>query len=116
MSASTDDHRPPYWAVIFTSRRTRVESGYGRTADRMVELAREQPGFLGLESVREGTLGITVSYWRDEAAMAAWKANLEHRAAQAKGPGLWYESYRVRVARVERAYGIGDDPGVEAEG
>ena len=96
---------PPYFAVIFTSRRTAVDEGYGAVADRMVELAQQQPGFLGVESARgaEG-LGITVSYWASEAAIAAWKANAEHRVAQLAGNRKWYEHFEVRIAKVERAY------------
>lgn len=95
---------PPYYAVIFTSLRTEGDRGYGATARRMVELAREQPGFLGFESAREG-LGITVSYWSSPEAIQAWKAQAEHRLAQANAPE-WYAAFRVRVCRVERAYGF----------
>ncbi|MHB1930973.1 MAG: antibiotic biosynthesis monooxygenase family protein, partial [Acidimicrobiales bacterium] len=56
---------PPYVAVIFTSLRTPGDRGYAATAERMLELARRQDGYLGFETAREG-LGITVSYWRDE--------------------------------------------------
>jgi heme-degrading monooxygenase HmoA len=98
---------PPYYAVIFTSKRTAVdEEGYGRTAERMVELARQQPGFLGIDSVRgEDGVGITVAYWTDEAAIAQWREHLEHREAQALGRSKWYEAFQLRVCRVERAYG-----------
>ena len=97
---------PPYYAVIFTSQRTDEEKGYGRMAERMEELAGDQPGYLGIESARtaEG-FGITVSYWSSEEAIVRWKANLEHRAAQAAGKSAWYEEYSVRIAKVERAYG-----------
>lgn len=97
---------PPYFAVIFTSLRTEGDRGYGAMADRMVELAMKQPGFLGVESAR-GTdgVGITVSYWRDEASIVAWKRDEEHRVAQRAGRETWYARYRVRVAKVERAYG-----------
>ena len=63
---------PPYYAVIFSSLRTEGDQGYGQAASRMLELAREQPGFLGVESAREDALGITVSYWESEAAILAW--------------------------------------------
>jgi len=75
-------------------------------AERMVELAAQQPGFLGVESVRDaGGLGITVSYWESEEAIARWKANAEHQIAQDAGKKTWYGEYRIRVARVERDYG-----------
>lgn len=97
---------PPYYAVIFTSRRTEGDRGYAATADRMVDLAARQPGFLGIESARGADgLGITVSYWRDEASIAAWKRDTEHQQAQRAGRQAWYADYAVRVARVERGYG-----------
>ena len=96
---------PPYYAVIFTSLRSEGDRGYGQMAERMAELAAKQPGFLGIESVRgEDGLGITVSYWANEKAITAWKADFEHRAAQRGGQQSWYEDYAVRVAKVERAY------------
>ena len=97
---------PPYYAVIFTSRRTAGDRGYGDMAGRMVELAAQQPGYLGMDSVREaGGHGITASYWRDEASILAWKRDTEHQQAQRGGQQTWYDDYQVRVARVERAYG-----------
>jgi heme-degrading monooxygenase HmoA len=101
---------PPYYAVIFTAQRTDVDAGYGETADRMVELASQQPGFLGVESTRDATgLGITVSYWRTLEDIAAWKRHLEHAAARAGGRAQWYSRYELRVARVERGYGWSRD-------
>ena len=97
---------PPYYAVIFTSRRTEGDHGYGAMADRMVELGSGSDGFLGIESARSADgLGITVSYWRDEASIAAWKRDAEHQRAQRGGQQTWYADYEVRVAKVERAYG-----------
>jgi heme-degrading monooxygenase HmoA len=97
---------PPYYAVIFTSLRTAGDRGYGDMAGRMMELAAKQPGYLGVESAR-GTdgLGLTVSYWRDEASIQAWKRDTEHQQAQRAGQQTWYAAYQVRVAKVERAYG-----------
>ena len=97
---------PPYYAVIFTSQRTEGDRGYGHMAERMVELAAKQPGFLGVESVRgPDGFGITVSYWSSEEAIVAWKAHLEHKPAQEAGKRVWYADYQLRVARVEREYG-----------
>jgi heme-degrading monooxygenase HmoA len=96
---------PPYYAVIFTSARTQGDQGYSAMADKMVEMASQQPGFLGVESVRgENGVGITISYWENEASIARWKANSEHQVAQAYGKKRWYQDYVVRVAKVERAY------------
>ncbi|WP_455384395.1 antibiotic biosynthesis monooxygenase family protein [Acidihalobacter prosperus] len=98
---------PPYYAVIFTSLRSEAEDGYAQTAQRMEELAAGRRGFLGIESVREGAQGITLSYWTDLEAIREWKADLEHAEAQRLGRERWYERYSVRVARVERAYDFG---------
>ena len=97
---------PPYYAVIFSSKRTPGEDGYGDMADRMVELASQQPGYLSVESTRDADgFGITVSYWQDEASIANWKKNAEHQLAQLYGHERWYEHFELRVAKVERAYG-----------
>jgi len=95
---------PPYTAVIFTSLRTEGDNGYAAMAARMDELVREQPGFLGVESARDG-VGITVSYWRTEADAGAWKQVAAHTVAQERGREVWYADYRVRIATVTRAYG-----------
>ncbi|MCJ0826718.1 antibiotic biosynthesis monooxygenase [Luteimonas sp. 50] len=99
--------KPPYYAAIFTSRRSEQDPlGYAEAAQRMLEVAARQRGFLGVETVRDASgFGITVSYWSDEAAIAAWKHEGEHTAIRERGRWLWYRHFEVRVARVERAYG-----------
>ncbi|SHF45908.1 antibiotic biosynthesis monooxygenase family protein [Streptoalloteichus hindustanus] len=105
-SALANLPRPPYYAVIFSSRRTAVDDGYQETARRMLELAARQPGYLGVEHARDAELGITVSYWRDEESIRNWRRDVEHIAAQDRGRSQWYEAYEVRVAKVERSYGF----------
>jgi heme-degrading monooxygenase HmoA len=100
-----DTPEPPYVAVIFTSTRTPGDHGYATMAASMEELARKQPGFLGIESAREA-IGITVSYWADHAAARAWKQVAAHVVAQRRGREVWYDDYRVRVATVERDYSL----------
>ncbi len=97
--------QPPYYAVIFTSTRTPGDDGYGATAGRMMKMAAEQPGYLGVESVRED-LGITVSYWRSLEDIANWKRVAEHLEAQRSGREKWYTSFKTRIAKVERDYGF----------
>lgn len=97
--------KPPYYAVIFTSHRTEGDNDYGEMAERMVALASVQPGFLGVESARED-VGITVSYWSDLDSIKQWKANSEHLEAQKLGREKWYTSFKARISRVERDYGI----------
>lgn len=96
--------KPPYYAVIFTSIRNQGDDGYAQAAERMLQLASEQPGFLGFETARQD-IGISVSYWASEEAIKAWKANAEHLVAQQRGKDDWYRWYRIRVCRVEREYG-----------
>lgn len=100
---------PPYYAVIFTSLRTEGDHGYSAMADAMASLATTQPGFLGIESAREG-LGITVSYWDSLASIAAWKQNSAHLVAQRRGHEIWYEQFKVRICRVEREYDMSTSP------
>jgi len=92
-----------YYAVIFTSTRTEVEAGYAEMATKMVELAKAQPGYIGMESARS-EIGITVSYWESLEAIKSWKENMEHIEAQEKGKTTWYKNYKVRIAKVEREY------------
>lgn len=97
---------PPYYAVIFTSSRNDGDCGYNEMSDEMTALAERQPGFLGMESVRDDSgFGITVSYWESEEAIAAWKQHHRHRAAQQRGMREWYKRFAVRVCRVERESG-----------
>lgn len=99
---------PPYYAVIFTSIKSPQDashSDYENTANRMIGLASQQPGFLGVDSARE-TIGITVSYWKNLSAISAWKKHSEHLMAQQKGRSDWYSQYKVRIAKVERSYGF----------
>ena len=97
---------PPYYAVIFTTRRTPGDNGYGEMADKMDRLAATQPGYLGIESARGSDgVGITVSYWASLEAIAGWKRNAEHSFARERGRKEWYQHFELKIARVERAYG-----------
>ena len=105
MSAKTLPE-PPYYAVIFVNqRRDNDPDGYASTADRMVELAEKQEGFLGIESVRDTTgKGITVSYWKTMDAIKTWKADSAHSQARQLGKDDWYEDYELQIAKVEHGY------------
>lgn len=97
---------PPYYVVIFTSVRTPVDAaGYAAMSALMERLARDRPGFLGMDAAREA-VGITVSYWADEASILGWREDVQHLAGQRLGRERWYEAYELRVAKVERAYGF----------
>jgi len=108
MVANTPE--PPYYAVIFTNVQTDKLEGYTQTAQRMLELAAVQPGYLGVESARN-EIGITISYWRDLDAIRNWKRHAEHLLAQELGRSTWYREYKTRICLVERDYGFSKPPG-----
>jgi heme-degrading monooxygenase HmoA len=93
----------PYYAVIFSSEQTNDVKGYSEMAIAMENLAKLQPGYLGIESARE-SIGITVSYWESLEAIKKWKSNLDHLEAQNLGKAQWYSWYKVRICKVEREY------------
>ena len=95
--------KPPYYAFIFSATQSATLDGYDTMAERMVELASQQDGFLGVESA-QGNPEITVSYWKDEESILKWRSNLEHQEAQRKGKERWYDAFEIRIAKVERAY------------
>jgi heme-degrading monooxygenase HmoA len=99
---------PPYYLVVFTSIHTGEDLGYQEMADKMVDLAKNQEGFLGIESTRNN-IGITVSYWQDEDSILKWRNNIEHISARNKGKEIWYSEFKVRIAKVERDYDFSRD-------
>jgi len=102
MNKIANTPKPPYYAVIFTSFRTEGDNGYAEAANRILEIARQQPGFLGYEGARQD-IGISVSYWQSLEAIRAWKQHPEHRKVQ-EMEALWYGESRIRVCKVERDY------------
>jgi heme-degrading monooxygenase HmoA len=94
---------PPYYAVIFSSIRTDGDNGYAEMSKKMVDLAKDQKGFLGVESARE-EIGITVSYWSDLESIKLWRDHMEHQVAREKGRKAWYKKFTARIAKVERDY------------
>jgi len=100
-----DNLETPYYAVIFTTISSENTDGYREAAQRMEILAKQQKGFLGMESARS-EIGITVSYWQTLAAISAWKNNMEHAAVRELGREKWYKKYQLRICKVERAYGF----------
>lgn len=100
------DERIGEIAVIFASRRTDAdEPGYAATSRAMEALAARQPGYRGIDSARGGDgFGITVSWWESDAAAKAWRDHPEHRAIREQGRAIWYDSYEIAIARVERNY------------
>ena len=105
MSIIANTPKPPYYAVIFTSLLTDEIKGYAEMADKMEQLATQQKGFLGIESARD-SIGISVSYWSDLESIKNWKANSQHQIAQKLGHEKWYASFKTRISKVERDYGM----------
>jgi heme-degrading monooxygenase HmoA len=97
---------PPYYVAVITVERGQSDDGYFEMADAMHQLAKAQPGFLGMEWVYDAAqrVGITSSYWTDPDAIVSWKQQADHLVAQRLGQQRWYRAYTVRVARVERDY------------
>tara|TARA_R110001592_G_scaffold275836_1_gene542953 strand:- start:972 stop:1283 length:312 start_codon:yes stop_codon:yes gene_type:complete len=93
----------PYYAVIFTSTQSQDIDGYSEMAEKMENLAKQQTGFIEIDSARDD-VGITVSYWESLEAIKNWKANTEHLLAQQKGREQWYNWYNVKICKVEREY------------
>lgn len=96
---------PPYYAVIFTSIKTTDDEGYADIAAQMMELAAQQPGFLGVESARN-EIGITVSYWESLEAIANWRNHAAHKPVQQMGRDKFYAAFKTRVCKVERDNGF----------
>lgn len=100
------DHlTPTYYAVIFTTIVQDKLDDYIETANRMEELAKQQKGYLGMESARS-EIGITVSYWQTLEDITTWKNNIEHKEARKLGKEKWYKQYQLRICKVEREYGF----------
>ncbi len=95
---------PPYYAVIFSSVRTDDDDGYAQTIEHMMDIGLKHDGCLGLESVNDGDMGISVSYWKDLESIKSWKQVADHITAQKLGREKWYKSYTTRIAKVEREY------------
>ena len=100
------DDRAGQIVVIFLSVRTEADdSGYGDAAEAMEQLAARQPGYRGFESTR-GTdrLGITLSFWADEASAIRWRDHPAHTAIRDAGRDRWYARYEVIVCEAQRSY------------
>lgn len=82
---------------------------YFELADQMRPLLNDIDGFLSIERFESLTTPgriLSLSFWRDEAAVAGWRNLSHHRAAQAEGRATVFADYRLRIARVMRDYGM----------
>lgn len=104
MNKVVDAPIPPYYAVIAPAELEEDVRGYPELAAKLVELARQQPGFLGIESGFQRGFALAVSYWVSLEAIRAWSENTRHLIAKEKGRTVWFRKYVTRIARVERVY------------
>jgi heme-degrading monooxygenase HmoA len=99
--------KPPpqkdYYAVIFASTKSDNLEGYKEMDDLTLNLAQEQQGFLGYESVNNGNTGIFISYWENMDAINNWRQNSTHLMAKAKAD-KWYKRYLSQVCKVEHCH------------
>ncbi|EEM06023.1 MULTISPECIES: antibiotic biosynthesis monooxygenase family protein [Bacillus] len=101
----TKQSNEPYYAVIFTSQLSQDTTDYGDVAEEMEKLAKGQPGFINVDSVRDASgLGITISYWESLEAIKQWRENAVHTIARQRGREQWYESFHMKICVVEREY------------
>lgn len=87
------------------------KDAYLDIAAQMRPLAEQIDGFISVErfqSLTDPDKLLSLSFFRDDAAVAEWRALTAHRAAQAKGRGGIFADYRLRVAHVLRDYGLAD--------
>jgi heme-degrading monooxygenase HmoA len=99
-----DAPAPPYYAVIAPAEVREDLRGYPELAAKLVELAKQQPGFLGIESGWQRGFALAVSYWASLEAIEAWRRNAQHLLAKRKGTSDWFAKYVTRIAKVERVY------------
>ncbi|SFN07793.1 Heme-degrading monooxygenase HmoA [Variovorax sp. OV329] len=110
MNPNNDKERPTMHAVIFE---VWPAPGERDTYLQMAAALREQlvqmDGFISIErfeSLSEPGKMLSLSFWRDEASLAAWRNIEAHRRAQAAGRGQVFADYRLRIAEVARDYGM----------
>lgn len=99
----TSIQETPYFAVIFTSTLNAIDDEYLGLDDILIEKAKENSGFIGMDSARSD-IGISVSYWKDLESIMLWRKDMDHIQAMQKGKEKWYEYYNVRICKVERNY------------
>ncbi len=104
MLSIVDTPEPPYYAVIAPAVLSADIEGYPQMAMRMMEVAREVDGFLGIETCYQGNFVLAVSYWRSLEAIQQWRRHAEHVAAKEAAKTKWFAAYKTRIAKVERVY------------
>ena len=106
MTGIAETPQPPYYAVIFSAKTTNDLEGYEERLMKMLELSAKVPGYLGVEAAENSGFGIAISYWKDLESIDAWRKDAEHVETKKVGKERFYESYEVRIAKVETVYGF----------
>ena len=89
------------YAVLFLSERPADPEGYADMDQRTMAAVEAMEGYLGYELVRNGQDAIFISYWKDKAAVDAWRTAALHREAKVQGRAHWYHAYRSVVCPIE---------------
>ncbi len=99
-------------AVLFEAQAVaEKQARYLELAAQLKPLLSDIDGFIDIERFQSLTSPgkiLSLSWWRDEASVEAWKKNHFHRAAQAEGREDIFSYYRIRIARLEREYSSED--------
>ncbi len=91
-----------YFAVIFISEKSNDLTGYEEMDELTINLAQQQPGFIGYESVTNNqNKGIFISYWESMDAIENWRKNSIHLAAKNQAK-KWYKSYISQICKVQK--------------
>ncbi|MEO7577960.1 MAG: antibiotic biosynthesis monooxygenase [Massilia sp.] len=97
-------------AVIFEVLPSEGRAGeYFDTAAGLRARLEQVDGFISIErfaSLTQPGKLLSLSFWRDEESVRAWRCGDAHRAAQARGREGVFAEYRLRVAQVLRDYGL----------
>jgi heme-degrading monooxygenase HmoA len=91
------------YAVLFLSERGLDQPDYDAMDAQTLAAVEGLSGYLGYEMVRNGESAIFISYWKNRAAVDAWKHHSLHREAKAQGRAVWYDAYRSIVCKVEES-------------
>jgi heme-degrading monooxygenase HmoA len=111
-AVSRNGMEPPMYAVIFEVKpKPGRDQDYFATAQSLRSELERIDGFISVERftslTNEGKI-LSLSFWRDEAAVERWRTHAQHRAAQHRGREEIFADYRIRVASVLRDYGMVD--------
>jgi len=94
-------------AIIEYRLRPGLDATYAEVATHLHELVQHIDGFISVErfeSIANPGKFVSVSYWRDEAAIKAWRADMEHQKGIVKGKRDIFAEYRIVIADIVKDY------------